>query len=100
MTTDPESANWPAGWLSTRDRYIDLRERLAESTHKHWVHWQQYLHTRCQRQPDGSLVIPADVVATWEHLIATPYPLLTDQEKQSDRDQVDRYWSLIQSERA
>lgn len=73
----------------------DLREKLAAIEHERWAHWQAYLHAQCERQPDGSLVIPAALVAHWERQIATPYEQLTEREKDSDRTEVDRYWRLI-----
>jgi hypothetical protein len=73
----------------------DLREQLAAVEHERWAHWQQYMHSVCTRQPDGSLLIPAALVRRWERQIATPYDQLPEQEKRSDREQVDRYWGLI-----
>ena len=72
-----------------------LVEKLAGVEHERWAHWQRYMHERGKRQSDGSLLIPADLVARWERQITTPYSALTDQEKESDREQVRRYLSLI-----
>ena len=41
------------------------------------------------------MLIPADLVKRWEKLIATPYLGLTDEEKESDREQVRKYLPLI-----
>ncbi|MHC2019411.1 hypothetical protein [Methylobacterium sp. CM6247] len=67
------------------------REGLSSIEHQRWAHWQAYMHSKCVKQPDGSLIIPADLVAKWERQIATTYDELSDEEKQSDREQVDRY---------
>lgn len=72
-----------------------LTEVLANIEHERWAHWQRYLHDHCVRAPDGSLVIPADLVARWEHQIACPYSNLSESEKNSDRDQVRRYLPII-----
>jgi hypothetical protein len=72
-----------------------LYERLAAIEHDRWAHWQRYLHSKCERRPDGSLVIPAAYVANLERLIDTPYGELTEVEKESDREQVARYWPLL-----
>jgi hypothetical protein len=48
--------------------------------------------------PDGSLVIPADLVKRWELLIATPYSELSETEKESDREQVRKYLPLIEKQ--
>lgn len=74
-----------------------LREQLAAIEHERWAHWQRYLHSRCVRNPDGSLTIPADLVERWESQIATPYEELTEAEKESDRSEVARYWPLVES---
>ncbi len=76
----------------------DLRalvERLAEAEHQRWCHWQTYMHSKCERRADGSLLIPAKLVLQWERQIATRYEGLSDSEKESDRDQVRKYLPII-----
>jgi hypothetical protein len=73
----------------------NLMETLAGVEHERWSHWQQYMHSKCERKSDGSLVIPAELVAQWERQIVTPYDDLSESEKQSDRDQVRRYLPII-----
>ena len=75
-----------------------LYEQLAAIEHERWADWQRYMHSLCTTNSDGSLTIPAGLVERWEHQIATPYAELTEREKNSDREQVDRYWHLIQGE--
>jgi hypothetical protein len=53
------------------------------------------MHEKGVRQPDGSLLIPADLVERWQKQIETPYSELTDKEKESDREQVRKYVPLI-----
>lgn len=36
-----------------------LVDELATVEHERWAHWQRYVHDHCERQQDGSLVIPA-----------------------------------------
>jgi len=72
-----------------------LTEELAALEHERWAHWQQFLHSKCRREPDGSLIIPPHLVAHWDRLIATPYDSLSDVEKESDREQVRKYLPLI-----
>lgn len=73
----------------------DLTEKLAAIEHERWAHWQRYVHSKCDRRPDGSLIIPADLVAHWERQIATPYRSLADSEKDADRQQVRRYLPIV-----
>lgn len=72
-----------------------LVDELAAVEHERWAHWQRYVHDHCERQHDGSLVIPAELAARWEAQIETPYVRLTEREKESDREQVRRYLPVI-----
>lgn len=73
----------------------DMLERLARIEHERWAHWQAYVHEKGVRQPDGGLLIPADLVGQWDRQIATDYSALSEKEKESDRDQVRRYLPLL-----
>ncbi|MGY3404136.1 hypothetical protein [Bradyrhizobium sp. 18] len=70
-------------------------EALADIEHQRWSHWQRYVHDKCERRPDGSLLIPAGLVERWQRQIETPYPALGEAEKESDREQVRRYLPLV-----
>jgi hypothetical protein len=72
-----------------------LIERLAAVEHERWSHWQRYMHSKCIRQPDGSLLVPAEFVARWEKQTETKYTDLSESEKESDREQVRKYLPLI-----
>jgi uncharacterized protein with von Willebrand factor type A (vWA) domain len=73
-----------------------LFEKLAEIEHQRWAHWQKYMHSKGIRNEDGSLTIPAFFVEQWERQIKTPYSELSEKEKDSDRDQVMKYWDLLE----
>ena len=73
-----------------------LINQLAKVEHQRWSHWQRYLHDQCTKLPDGSLVIPAGLVSRWERQIAHSYDELSEDEKESDRDQVRKYLPLIE----
>lgn len=68
---------------------------LADIEHERWSHWQRYMHNKGTRLHDGSLVLPAELVEQWEQQIATPFPELSEIEKESDREQVRRYIPVI-----
>lgn len=74
-----------------------LIEQLADIEHERWAHWQRYVHSKCIRQPDGSLLLPADLVSRWGKQMDMKYAELDDQEKESDREQVRKYLPLIVS---
>lgn len=73
----------------------EVVEELASVEHERWSHWQRYLHSKCIRNEDGSLTIPAELAQRWELQMNTPYIELSDVEKQSDREQVHRYLPAI-----
>lgn len=78
------------------DRIIDgLLDQLADIEHARWAKWQRYMHSKALKQPDGSLIIPADLVGRWERQIETPFHSLSEAEKESDRDQVREYLPII-----
>jgi hypothetical protein len=72
-----------------------LLEPLAAIEHERWSHWQNYLHSKCVPNPDGSLTVPAELVEKWALQASTPYADLTEKEQESDREQVQRYIPLI-----
>lgn len=73
----------------------EVLDRLAAVEHERWAHWQRYLHDQCERQDDGSLVIPPELVQRWELQITTPYARLSTEERRSDQEQVLRYLPLV-----
>lgn len=86
----------------------ELIEALSAIEHERWADWQKWLHEQGERVyaegqttcaglvlDCGDLILLANDVARWERQIATPYAELSGPEKQSDRDQVARYWPLI-----
>ncbi|MEE9611966.1 MAG: hypothetical protein V3W19_11975 [Desulfatiglandales bacterium] len=77
------------------DKWKELFEKLAAIEHERWSDWQKWVHNRCHEVSDGSLIIPGPYVKQWKRQIATPYAELSEEEKESDRDQVRRYWHLI-----
>jgi hypothetical protein len=79
------------------DLLDSLMEQLAAIEHERWSHWQRYLHSKGVPQPDGSLLLPADLVARWERQIDTKYADLADEEREGDREQVRKYLPLIAS---
>ena len=82
--------------IEDADRLLDsLIEKLATIEHRRWAHWQQYVHSKGQMQPDGSLLLPAHLISQWERQIVTPYDELSDDEQESDREQVRRYLPAI-----
>lgn len=80
-------------------------EKLAAIEHERWAKWQEYVHSKCKphiepfglHRDDGlaDLLIPAELVKHWERQIETKYEDLTEDEKQSDRNEVFRYLKIV-----
>lgn len=79
----------------SRKHIAELRERLADIEHERWTHWQKYMHGKGTRSENGSLVIPGDLADRWERQCDMSYADLSEEEKQSDREQVDKYLPLL-----
>jgi hypothetical protein len=73
-----------------------LLETLASVEHERWSHWQRYLHSKCVPIGDGGdLLIPSDLVKRWEEQFGTSYSNLSENAKESDREQVRKYLPII-----
>ena len=75
----------------------ELREKLAAIEHERWSDWQKWCHKILRenlRYNDMETNLE-EILERWEKQIATPYSKLSNKEKASDMEQVDRYWPLI-----
>ena len=71
----------------------ELREKLAKIEHQRWSDWQKWCHKVLRENcPSPELEV---VLKRWDKQIKTEYKDLTEKEKQSDREQVDRYLPII-----
>lgn len=81
----------------------EIFEKLSAIEHERWADWQKYIHSKCltDTSPEGTqyMKFPYKLFKRWEKQIATPYEKLSEKEKDSDRDQVMRYWALLVDER-
>jgi len=85
----------PVSWFLQDEA---LFEQLAALEHIRWSDWQRYVHSCCVKLTNGSLAIPGNMVERWERLMSTPYELLSERDKQQDRNEVMRYWKLVTNE--
>lgn len=79
--------------LSQRER--EIFEQMARLEHQRWASWQSYLHSKCARDDGGNLIIPSGYVKNLERLIRIPYEELSKKEKDTDREEVLKTWSII-----
>jgi hypothetical protein len=76
------------------DQLDTLREKLADIEHQRWADWQKWCNAVIREHIDSPKATEARL-KLWDKQIATPYKDLTEQEKDSDREQVDRYLPLL-----
>lgn len=75
-----------------------MREKLAELCHYQWSGWMTYLYGKCSSNADGSLTIPPWAVARWARQMSTKYEHLQEVEKESDREEANRFLALLVEE--
>ena len=68
---------------------------LSSFEYERSSHWQRYMLSKGKKDRDGNLVIPASLVVRWERLMNTKYSCLSEEEKESDREQVRRYVPIL-----
>ena len=72
-----------------------LSENIASTMHSIWSHWMRYLFSVSIKNEDGTYTIPVGKVDRWQRQLETPYELLTDEEKQSDREQAIKIMNIF-----
>ncbi len=73
-------------------------EKGADLEHTRWANWQRHLHGKCVEDQTGAwMYFPKELWQHWERQIATPYNLLSEKEKESDRKEVRTYLPLIRA---
>jgi hypothetical protein len=74
-----------------------LREKLAAIEHERWADWQKWCNQTIRMNlKTGNIEGVLLALNRWDKQIETPYAELSEAEKASDMEQVDRYWPLIQ----
>ena len=84
----------------------ELIEQLADKEHASWARWMDYLFSKCEDHYDidgysgvesyaGKIITP-DLIDRWQRQIDTPYAELSEQEKQSDRNEVAHILPIIE----
>ncbi len=70
-------------------------ETAAAMEHERWANWQKYCHAKILE--NGGIIPKPYPFTHWERQIATSYEELSELEKESDRNEVRKYLSLIRS---
>ena len=86
--------------LEFQERLDGMIEKLADIEHERWAKWQQYMHSKLQKNPYQGFpyLLDEEWVERWSKQIGTDYEYLSEKEKESDREQVRPYLSLIKNE--
>jgi len=76
----------------------DLREELAELCHKQWSEWMEYLFSKCHQpihRTQGGVILGSGDVSRWQRQMNTEYKDLSEEEKDSDRKEADKFLEII-----
>lgn len=73
----------------------ELREALAAYAHEAWSGWMNYLLSKSTVNEDGSWTVPAASAERWHRQMSTPYHLLPEGEKASDRKEADQMLAIV-----
>lgn len=75
----------------------ELREKLAELAHEQWSGWMRYLFDNGVFNSDGTWTMPAQAVERWGRQMRTPYSELSEDERNSDRNEADKMLAVIET---
>ncbi len=88
------------------DNRGEMRESLADLCHRQWSGWMHYIFEKSiqyelteDQYYEGALVIPKCLVERWRRQMRTEYNSLSEDEKNSDRRQADKFLQLYYQER-
>ena len=76
-----------------------LKENIADKCHEQWSGWMEYLFSKCEyNQNTGEFIIPKWAVERWTQQMNTDYKDLTEEEKNSDRIEAEKFIKLVENE--
>ena len=73
----------------------EMKEELASLCHEQWSGWMKYLFNKSRQNEDGSVTIPKWAVDRWREQMNSKYDYLTEQEKESDRKEANKFLMLL-----
>lgn len=79
-----------------RETAEKLREELAELCHTQWSGWMKHLFSKSSYPDPRGAIIPGNLTERWLRQMNTPYAELSDEEKDSDRAEADRFLAILQ----
>lgn len=72
-----------------------FKEALSNLCHEQWSGWMKYLFSKCEKTEAGEMIIPKWAVDRWERQMNTNYENLSEEEKNSDRTEADKFIKII-----
>lgn len=72
-----------------------FREEVADLCHRQWAGWMEYLFSNGEFTISGGWIMPSWAVDRWRRQVEAPYADLSDEEKDSDRKEADKFISLF-----
>lgn len=75
-----------------------MREKLANLCHEQWSGWVRYMFSKGTFNDDGTWTMPAWAVERWKRQMETPYAELSESEQNSDRNEADKFLSVLVGE--
>ncbi len=82
--------------VSSDGIYQNKREAVAKLCHEQWSNWMEYLFNCTTKTLEGTVVIPKVYVERWTRQMKTQYEKLSQEEKDSDRAEADKFISLLE----
>lgn len=73
----------------------DFREVIASLCHEQWSGWTGYQFSKGTFNEDGTWTMPAWAVKRWTRQMNTLFPDLSEEEKNNDRIEADRFLAII-----
>ena len=80
-------------------RFEEFIEKGADLEHERWARWQKYMFTKMIPDATGDFyLLPKSFWEHWNRQIDTPYSLLSEEEKESDRKETRNYLPLLEEQ--
>jgi len=76
----------------------EFREKVAALCHQQWSGWMEYLLEKSYWNHDGTVIIPFPLGVRWRNQANAPYTDLSEEEKDSDRAEADKFIALFEEE--
>ncbi len=73
-----------------------MKEEVARLCHEQWSEWMAYLFSKGEFQEDGTWVMPDWAVTRWQRQREAAYEDLSEDEKDSDRAEADKFLALFE----